>query len=119
MAVVITPSDRHAFKRCRRAWDFGSRLRQGREPDAEPAADCWAWGRCFLGMDVTGIIYNELRTDTDLEAAGVADTTFRRTEVRRGPVELERARYTLGTEARAMTAGDVASYPSPSWDVCS
>jgi hypothetical protein len=262
MAVVITPSDRLAFKRCRRAWDFGSRLRQGWEPAGEPAtadlgaavraalavwyfpgmwewgraivrplafeayrrvvagwpdgddalaergerlleryfewapavdlftpvrvetdfdvtipdpadprhdlaasdgsavhfservelvvadpfnaywlvthlvgdrwahpdalaldergAACsWAWGRCFLGMDVTGVIYNELRTDTDLEADDVAETTFRRTQVHRDIVELERARYTLGTEARAMTAPDVATYPTPSWDVCS
>jgi len=33
VAVVITPADRQAFKRCRRAWDLGSRLRQGWEPD--------------------------------------------------------------------------------------
>jgi hypothetical protein len=33
MATVITSSDRKAFKRCRRAWDLGSRLRQGWEPD--------------------------------------------------------------------------------------
>src|SRR3954465_11401093 len=65
MAVVITPSDRHAFKRCRRAWDFGSRLRQGWEPDAEPATvdltsavraalavwyfpGMWEWGRAIV-----------------------------------------------------------------------
>jgi hypothetical protein len=35
MAVVITPADRQSFKRCRRAWDLGSRLRQGWEPDTD------------------------------------------------------------------------------------
>jgi hypothetical protein len=34
---VITSSDRQAFKRCRRAWDLGSRLRQNWEPVALPA----------------------------------------------------------------------------------
>ena len=33
MVLVITSSDRLAFKRCRRAWDLGSRLRQNWEPD--------------------------------------------------------------------------------------
>lgn len=33
--MVITAADRRAFKRCRRAWDLGSRLRQGWEPDVE------------------------------------------------------------------------------------
>src|SRR5215207_1791450 len=33
MVLVITPSDRSAFKRCRRAWDLGSRLRQSWEPN--------------------------------------------------------------------------------------
>lgn len=35
MAVVITPADRQSFKRCRRAWDLGSRLRQSWEPDTD------------------------------------------------------------------------------------
>ncbi len=35
MVVVITPADRQSFKRCRRAWDLGSRLRQGWEPDED------------------------------------------------------------------------------------
>lgn len=38
MVLVITPADRQAFKRCRRAWDLGSRLRQGWEPDDDGAA---------------------------------------------------------------------------------
>lgn len=37
MVLVITPADRQAFKRCRRAWDLGSRLRQNWEPDEAPA----------------------------------------------------------------------------------
>jgi hypothetical protein len=191
VAVVITAADRQEFKRCRRAWDFGSRLRQGWEPDGDPApvdpaaavraalavwyfpgmwewgreivrplaieahrrvtagwpaehdlvvvdpfnaywavehcigdswaapdallldeagaAWCWAWGRSYLGMDIAGVIYNELRTDGE----------FRRTQVSRGLAELERVRHKLGCEAHDMTRADVAVYPSPSWDRCS
>jgi hypothetical protein len=36
VAYRITPRDRAAFKRCRRAWDLGSAMRQNREP-VEPA----------------------------------------------------------------------------------
>src|SRR5215470_9576599 len=31
-AYIIGDSDRESFKRCRRAWDLGSRLRQNYEP---------------------------------------------------------------------------------------
>lgn len=82
--------------------------------DEAGAACCWAWGRSYLGMDIAGVIYNELRTDDD----GV-DETFRRTPVRRGLAELERARYKLGCEARDMTSAGLAVYPAPAWDVCS
>lgn len=41
MVLVITPSDRKAFKRCRREWDLGSRLRQNWEP-----------GRTATGVDL-------------------------------------------------------------------
>lgn len=34
---VIRPTDRDAFKRCRRQWDFGSPERQGRAPATPPA----------------------------------------------------------------------------------
>jgi hypothetical protein len=37
MAYRFTPTDRGAFKRCRRQWDFGARERQNYEP-AGPAA---------------------------------------------------------------------------------
>lgn len=37
MVLVITSSDRLAFKRCRRAWDLGSRLRQNWEPSGASA----------------------------------------------------------------------------------
>lgn len=36
MAYRIHASDRRAFKRCRREWDFGSRNRQNLEPTASP-----------------------------------------------------------------------------------
>jgi hypothetical protein len=77
--------------------------------DEAGAAWCWAWGRSYLGMDIAGVIYNELRTDGE----------FRRTQVSRGLAELERVRHKLGCEAHDMTRADVAVYPSPSWDRCS
>jgi hypothetical protein len=82
--------------------------------DEAGAAGCWAWGRSFLGMDIAGVIYNELRTDSD----GSVEA-FRRTQVRRSLAELERVRHKLGCEARDMTTADLAVYPAPAWDVCS
>jgi hypothetical protein len=77
--------------------------------DEVGAACCWAWGRSYLGMDIAGVIYNELRTDGQ----------FRRTQVPRGLAELERVRHKVGSEAFDMTRAGVAVYPSPSWDICS
>jgi hypothetical protein len=77
--------------------------------DEAGAAWCWAWGRSYLGMDIAGVIYNELRTDGE----------FRRTQVPRGRAELERVRYKVGCEAVDMVRAGVPVYPSPSWDVCS
>jgi len=82
--------------------------------DEAGAAGCWAWGRSYLGMDIAGVIYNELRADGD-----GAGEPFRRTEVRRGLAELERVRHKLGCEARDMTSAGLAVYPAPGWDVCS
>lgn len=64
MAVIaITPADRAAFKRCRRAWDLGARMRRGLEPvgavttDADPALHAlavhyfpgmWGWDRSIV-----------------------------------------------------------------------
>jgi hypothetical protein len=65
VAYRITPWDRAAFKRCRRAWDLGSTARQNREP-LEPARTLdlgialreafavyyfpgmWAWDRAIV-----------------------------------------------------------------------
>src|SRR5919205_2941661 len=38
MAYELRPWDREWFKRCRRAWDLGSRTRQNLEPLATPAS---------------------------------------------------------------------------------
>ncbi|HEX3621633.1 MAG TPA: hypothetical protein VHT97_04885 [Acidimicrobiales bacterium] len=119
--------------------------------DERGASFCWAWERAFLGMDVAGTLYNELRTDVDVEAlppvppmgstaptavtghrrmyvrAGRSpdpeitregDDVFRRTRIRRGPVEMERVRHKLALEARDMTGGALAVYPTPTWDTC-
>ena len=64
MAVVaITATERAAFKRCRRSWDLGARVRRGLEPvDAplvgeHPAREAlavhyfpgmWAWDRSIV-----------------------------------------------------------------------
>ena len=120
--------------------------------DERAAAFCWAWERAFLGMNVAGTIHNELRTDVDIAGlppvpplgatvpvpvsghrrmyvkAGAVegpaitregDDVFRRTRIRRGPVEMERVRQKLGMEAREMTGDGVALYPTPAWDSCS
>jgi hypothetical protein len=119
--------------------------------DERAASFCWAWERAFLGMDVAGTIYNELRTDVDVRRlapvpplgstapvavtghrrmyvragrppeAGITregDDAFRRTRIRRGPVEMERVRHKLGIEAREMTGGRLDIYPTPLWDTC-
>jgi hypothetical protein len=119
--------------------------------DERGASFCWAWERAFLGMDVAGTIYNELRTDVDVaalppvppmgttaptavtghrrmyvradhpadpEILREGDDVFRRTRIRRGPVEMERVRHKLGLEARDMTSAGLALYPSPGWDAC-
>ena len=87
--------------------------------DERGAASCWAWGRCYLGSEIAGVVYNELRTDADLGRGHTPERVFRRTTVRRGLVELERVRHNLGTEARDMTSAGLAIYPTPSWEVCS
>jgi hypothetical protein len=65
MACRITPWDRAAFKRCRRAWDLGSTERQNREPVEPPRTldlggalrealavyyfpGMWAWDRSIV-----------------------------------------------------------------------
>lgn len=108
--VVADPFNAH--------WLVVHRVGEGwAAPDAlvldEVGAACsWAWGRCFLGMDIVGVIYNELRTDAD------GGHPFRRTTVRRNLAELDRVRQTVGQEAHEMTRAGLAVYPSPSWDVC-
>ena len=130
--------------------------------DERAASFCWAWERAFLGMNVAGTIYNELRTDVDVarlppvppmgttapapvsgpdsragnpighrrmyvrasQTDGPAitregDDVFRRTRVRRGPVEMERVRSKLGAEARDMTGDGLVVYPAPAWEACS
>jgi hypothetical protein len=84
--------------------------------DERGAAGCWAWAQCFIGTEIAGAIYNELRTDADSRRGG---GSFRRTPVRRDLVELERIRRTLGLEARDMIDPALAVYPAPSWPVCS
>jgi hypothetical protein len=87
--------------------------------DERGSASCWAWGRCYLSTQIAGVVYNELRTDGDLGRGFRSERVFRRTTVRRGLVELERARHNLGLEAQEMSSAGVAVYPTPSWETCS
>ena len=91
MSEIIRASERTAFKRCRRAWDFGSRSRQNYEPlvparafDLEKAVHdalalwyfpgMWEWDRSLvLGFAMEGF-HKSMRKQLDAYAA-VADVS--------------------------------------------
>ncbi len=51
IALLISPEERHLFRRCRRAWDFGSPNRQNREPrDTPPRPDLGEAMRAALAV---------------------------------------------------------------------
>jgi hypothetical protein len=91
MPEIIRAHERTAFKRCRRAWDFGSRARQNYEPlvparafDLEKAVHdalalwyfpgMWEWDRSLVrGFAMEGF-YKSMRKQLDAYAA-VADVS--------------------------------------------
>lgn len=107
---------------------------------------CWAWPMFYLGMQLTGTIYNEIRTEASEPeglSPGLAQPSmrhrrmyarssvvpqervsshgtdeFRRTRIPRSAQELAVAGADLAAEARAATSTDLEIYPSPDPETC-
>lgn len=117
------------------------------ELDERTIAWSWAWPQFYLGMQITGTVYNEIRANADELSASAAqlaehpqmrhrrmyarsetvsgerlDTegteAFRRTRIRRGEAELAAAGANLAAEANTATRADLELYPSPEPGVC-
>lgn len=115
--------------------------------DERTIAWCWAWPLFYLGMEIAGTVYNEIRVDSrGLEAAGPALPThhpvrhrrmyaradavprervrsegtdaFRRTRIPRSAAEVAAAGADIAREARIATRDDLDVYPSPEPEVC-
>jgi hypothetical protein len=115
--------------------------------DEQTIAWCWAWPQFYLGMQITGTVYNEIRADASelgIQAPQSAERpqihhrrmyarsgtvagerlhaegtdTFRRTRIRRGEAELAAAGADLAAEVRTATSSDLEIYPSPEPKVC-
>ena len=115
--------------------------------DERTIAWCWAWPLFYLGMQITGTVYNEIRADADEMGAIVpqpvehhqvghrrmyarsgtvpgerlhAEGTdvFRRTRIRRGEAELAGAGAGLAAEASTATSTDLEIYPNPEPAIC-
>lgn len=107
---------------------------------------CWGWALFYLGMQLAGTIYNELRPGHEqpgeapaairhsrirhrrMYAQPVAvprerfrtegTDAFRRTRIRRGEQEMARVGRDLAAEALEATRPDLEIYPSPAQQVC-
>ena len=117
------------------------------ELDEQTITWTWAWPQFYLGMQISGTMYNEIRLDaTDLGATAPlpvgrrevrhrrmyarsgtvsgerlhAEGTdvFRRTQIRRSAAELAAAGLNLATEVSIATRATVDVYPSPAPAVC-
>jgi hypothetical protein len=121
--------------------------RDALELDEQTIAWSWAWPQFYLGMQITGTMYNEIRAD----AGGVvtpgtppaerspvrhrrmyarsgtvsgerlhAEGTeaFRRTQIRRGEAELAAAGAALAAEATTAASPNLKIYPSPAPAAC-
>jgi hypothetical protein len=115
--------------------------------DERTIAWCWAWPQFYLGMQITGTVYNEIRIDAgELSTNAVLPAergqvrhrrmytrssavpgerlaaegtdTFRRTRIRRGEAELAAAGADLAAEASIATSTSLEIYPSPTPEVC-
>jgi hypothetical protein len=107
--------------------------------DEQVLTRSWAWELGFLAR-VSGTIHNELRLPSPGEAAPEdrapvdsevqvidrgsrlvrqqSDGRFRRTQIPRERAEIDGAGVRVAAEAREMTAGDVAVYPTPENGLC-
>ena len=110
--------------------------------DERTIAWCWAWPLFYLGMRITGTMYNEIRADpsqpgtvapqpaghqqvrhrrmyarsatiTGERLHAEGTDTFRRTRIRRGDAELAVAGAGLAAEVSTATSADLKIYPSP------
>lgn len=116
--------------------------------DERTIAWSWAWPQFYLGMQITGTVYNEIRADANelgmtvpQQPAGrpqvrhrrmyarsgtvsgerlQAEGTdlFRRTRIRRGEAELAAAGADLAAEASTATRTNLEIYPSPAPEIC-
>ncbi|MGH3771492.1 MAG: hypothetical protein ACRDRW_08875 [Pseudonocardiaceae bacterium] len=115
--------------------------------DERTIAWCWAWPQFYLGMQITGTVYNEVRVDAgelgarSPQLAGRPQVrhrrmyarsgtvsgerldaegtdAFRRTRIRRGEAELAAAGVDLAAEAGTATRTGLEIYPSPAPGVC-
>ena len=115
--------------------------------DERTIAWCWAWQLFYLGMRITGTVYNEIRADAS-EPGPIAPQpaghpqvrhrrmyarsgtvpgerlhaegtdAFRRTRIRRGEAELAAAGVCLAAEVSTATSTDLEIYPSPEPGIC-
>jgi hypothetical protein len=121
--------------------------RDSLELDEQTIAWAWAWPQFYLGMQISGTIYNEIRIDArelgvtspePVERAPVRHRrmyarsrtvagerlsaegidAFRRTQIRRSEAELTAAGLNLAAEINTATGADLVVYPSPTPDVC-
>lgn len=116
--------------------------------DERTIAWSWAWPRFYLGMQIMGTVYNEIRADAGELGAPTSPEparhhqvhhrrmyarsgtvagerlevqgteAFRRTRIRRGAAELAAAGADLAAEVTAATRADLAVFPSPSPQIC-
>jgi hypothetical protein len=115
--------------------------------DEQTIAWAWAWPQFYLGMQISGTVYNEIRADAGelgVQApppAGRAQVghrrmyarsgtvsgerlhaegteAFRRTQIRRGEAELMAAGRDLAAEVSTAIRADLEVYPSPAPDIC-
>lgn len=115
--------------------------------DEQTIAWAWAWPQFYLGMQISGTVYNEVRADAGKLGATAPTPTartqvrhrrmyarsgtvagerlhaegteaFRRTQIRRSQTELTAAGRDLAAEFRTATRAHVDVYPSPAPEVC-
>ncbi|MDT7712763.1 MAG: hypothetical protein QOG46_1452, partial [Pseudonocardiales bacterium] len=115
--------------------------------DERTIAWSWAWPQFYLGMQISGTVYNEIHADAGelgvkapqpaarapvhhrrmYARSGTvsgerlhADGTdaFRRTQIRRGEAELAAAGRDLALEVSTATSANLGVYPSPAPSVC-
>ncbi len=104
-----------------RIGDVGSAEIEALQLDSRGADHCWAWEDFFLGMKISGSVYNELRWPHGGATGGRGPTQrqspegghFRRLQISRSPQELEQWRKHMGRLALEMIDPALRLYPAP------